>query len=168
MMTEFSFWWTITFKKNESKIVNVIQNFQWVCCVSRNWLVTEPSCGLEQCVALFYRPSSSAGQKEHNLFKWTDYNCNSKNNFICKYSDGRLLLMLILAVTFRYLIGNKSETSIFSVNILYKRTSNVNCATSCMCLEKHPVPTPAGNITTLTGKQILKLYWCICYFLLTQ
>uniref|UniRef100_A0A8C1PIY7 Layilin b n=1 Tax=Cyprinus carpio TaxID=7962 RepID=A0A8C1PIY7_CYPCA len=124
----------------------------------RNWLVTEPSCGLDQCVALFYRPSSSAGQKEHNLFKWTDYNCNSKNNFICKYSDGRRLLMLTLAVTFRYLIGNKSETSIFSVNVLYKRTSNVNCAASCMCLEKHPVPTPAGNITTLTGKQILKLY----------
>ncbi|XP_059370464.1 layilin [Carassius carassius] len=76
----------------------------------RNWLVTEPSCGLDQCVALFYRPSSSAGQKEHNLFKWTDYNCNSKNNFICKYSD-----------------------------------------------EKHPVPTPAGNITTLTGTDELTL-----------
>ncbi|XP_016379426.1 chondrolectin-like [Sinocyclocheilus rhinocerous] len=30
----------------------------------RNWLVTEPSCGLDQCVALFYRPSSSSGQKE--------------------------------------------------------------------------------------------------------
>uniref|UniRef100_A0A672SBU4 Layilin-like n=1 Tax=Sinocyclocheilus grahami TaxID=75366 RepID=A0A672SBU4_SINGR len=81
-----------------------------VCCVSRNWLVTEPSCGLDQCVALFYKPSSSAGQKEHDLFKWTDYNCNSKNNFICKYSD-----------------------------------------------EKHPVPTPAGNITTLTGTDDLTL-----------
>ncbi|XDV32378.1 hypothetical protein PO909_003223 [Leuciscus waleckii] len=69
----------------------------------RNWLVTEPSCGLDQCVALFYRPSSSAVQKKRNLFKWTDYNCNSRNNFICKYSD-----------------------------------------------EKHPVPTPAGNITTHT------------------
>ncbi|XP_056119324.1 layilin isoform X3 [Rhinichthys klamathensis goyatoka] len=69
----------------------------------RNWLVTEPSCGLDQCVALFYRPSSSAVQKKRNLFKWMDYNCNSKNNFICKYSD-----------------------------------------------EKHPVPTPAGNITTHT------------------
>ncbi|XP_042595386.1 layilin-like isoform X2 [Cyprinus carpio] len=57
-----------------------------------------------------FRPSSSAGQKEHNLFKWTDYNCNSKNNFICKYSD-----------------------------------------------EKHPVPTPAGNITTLTGTDDLTL-----------
>lgn len=76
----------------------------------RNWLVTEPSCGLDQCVALFYRPSSSAGQKEHNLFKWTDYSCNSKNNFICKYSD-----------------------------------------------EKHPVPTSAGNITTLTGTDGLTL-----------
>ncbi|KAG1951556.1 layilin [Pimephales promelas] len=70
----------------------------------RNWLVTEPSCGLDQCVALFYRPSSSAVLKKRNMFKWTDFNCNSKNNFICKYSD-----------------------------------------------EKHPVPTPAGNITTHTG-----------------
>ncbi|XP_073673877.1 layilin isoform X1 [Garra rufa] len=76
----------------------------------RNWLVTEPSCGLDQCVALIYRPSSSAGRKEHNLFKWTDYSCNSKNNFICKYSD-----------------------------------------------EKHPVPTPAGNITTHTGTDDLTL-----------
>ncbi len=83
--------------------------------------MTEPSCGLDQCVALFYRPSSSAGQNEHNLFKWTDDNCNSKNNFICKYSDGRPLLMLMLAVTFRCLIGNKSETNIFSVNIYYVR-----------------------------------------------
>lgn len=76
----------------------------------RNWLVTEPSCGLDQCVALFYRPSSSAVLKKRNLFKWTDYNCNSKNNFICKYSD-----------------------------------------------EKHPVPTPAGNITTHTGIDDLTL-----------
>ncbi|XP_067306933.1 layilin isoform X2 [Pseudorasbora parva] len=70
----------------------------------RNWLETEPSCGLDQCVALLHRPSSSAVQKKRNMFKWTDYNCNSRNNFICKYSD-----------------------------------------------EKHPVPTPAGNITTHTG-----------------
>ncbi|XP_042627039.1 layilin-like isoform X2 [Cyprinus carpio] len=76
----------------------------------RNWLVTEPSCGLDKCVALFYRPSPSSGQKEHSLFKWTDDNCNSKNNFICKYSD-----------------------------------------------EKHPVPTPAGNITTPTGIDNLTL-----------
>lgn len=120
--------------------------------------MAEPSCGLDQCVALFYRPSSSAGWKEHNLFKWIDYNCNSKNNFICKYSDGRFFLMLMLAVTLNYLIGNKCETSIFRVNILCKRTWNVNCAASCICLEKHPVPTPAGNITTFTGKQILKFY----------
>ncbi|TRY84882.1 hypothetical protein DNTS_017996 [Danionella cerebrum] len=53
----------------------------------RNWMLMEPSCGLDRCTALFYRPSSSAGQKKSNLFKWTDFNCNSKNNFICKYSD---------------------------------------------------------------------------------
>ncbi|XP_055052385.2 layilin isoform X4 [Misgurnus anguillicaudatus] len=58
----------------------------------RNWLVTEPSCGREQCVALFYRSSISAGQKELNLFKWMDNNCNFKNNFICKYSDEKHLV----------------------------------------------------------------------------
>lgn len=60
----------------------------------RNWMVTEPSCGHEQCVALLYQPSTSAGQKEGTLFKWIDYNCNSKKNFICKYSEGRSLLLL--------------------------------------------------------------------------
>nr|XP_055052384.1 layilin isoform X3 [Misgurnus anguillicaudatus] len=58
----------------------------------RNWLVTEPSCGREQCVALFYRSSISAGQKELNLFKWMDNNCNFRNNFICKYSDEKHLV----------------------------------------------------------------------------
>ncbi|KAA0701959.1 Layilin Precursor [Triplophysa tibetana] len=58
----------------------------------RNWVVTEPSCGHEQCVALFYRPSTSAGQKKGTLFKWTDCNCNSKNNFICKYSEEKHLV----------------------------------------------------------------------------
>lgn len=58
----------------------------------RNWLVTEPSCGRDQCVALFYRSSNSAGQKELNVFKWIDYNCNFKNNFICKYSDEKHLV----------------------------------------------------------------------------
>lgn len=70
----------------------------------RNWLVTEPSCGHERCAALFYRPSTSAGQKEGTLFKWTDYNCNSKKNFICKYSEGKTLLLLF---------NSKYETSIF-------------------------------------------------------
>lgn len=76
------------------------------------------------------------------------------------------LLMLMLAVTLRCLIENKYQQASFSVNILCKRTSNVN---SCVCLEKHPVPTPAGNITTHTGKQIHKCHLvCLLLFFLTQ
>ncbi|XP_026869492.2 layilin [Electrophorus electricus] len=48
----------------------------------RHWLLKEPSCGSELCGALYHRTSSLA----HYMLKWTDTNCNAKNNFICKYS----------------------------------------------------------------------------------
>ncbi|MCI4385756.1 hypothetical protein PGIGA_G00054360 [Pangasianodon gigas] len=53
----------------------------------RNWLLKEPSCGFDQCVALHYRTNAHASLKGRNMFKWTDIRCNSKNNFICKYAE---------------------------------------------------------------------------------
>ncbi|XP_060799826.1 layilin isoform X2 [Neoarius graeffei] len=53
----------------------------------RNWLLNEPSCGFDQCVALNYRPNAPASLKGHYMFKWSDFRCNKKNNFICKYAE---------------------------------------------------------------------------------
>ncbi|XP_051962925.1 layilin isoform X2 [Xyrauchen texanus] len=89
--TDGDFW--IGLRRNpqyKDSVADCPSQFYWLDysqATFRNWLVTEPSCGHDQCVALLYRPSSSAGQREHNLFKWTDNNCNTKNNFICKYSE---------------------------------------------------------------------------------
>lgn len=40
------------------------------------------------CVALYYQPSAPPDEDGHFLFQWNDNNCNSKNNFVCKYSEG--------------------------------------------------------------------------------
>ncbi|XP_046718736.1 layilin isoform X1 [Silurus meridionalis] len=53
----------------------------------RNWMLNEPSCGFEQCVALYYRPDASASPKDRHMLKWSDIGCNIKNNFICKYAE---------------------------------------------------------------------------------
>ena len=54
----------------------------------RNWHWDEPSCGGEMCVVLYYQPSAPPDEDGHFLFQWNDNNCNSKNNFVCKYSEG--------------------------------------------------------------------------------
>ncbi|KAF5899859.1 layilin-like isoform X2, partial [Clarias magur] len=48
----------------------------------RNWQLNKPSCGTGQCVALYYNLRAPA-----SLFKWSDFGCKSKNNFICKYAE---------------------------------------------------------------------------------
>ncbi|XP_037543339.1 layilin [Nematolebias whitei] len=52
----------------------------------RNWHVDEPSCGYEVCVVMYHQPSAPAGQGELYMFQWNDDNCETKNNFICKYT----------------------------------------------------------------------------------
>ncbi|KAF0876917.1 LAYN protein, partial [Crocuta crocuta] len=54
----------------------------------RNWYVDEPSCGSEVCVVMYHQPSAPAGIGGRYMFQWNDDQCNMKNNFICKYSDG--------------------------------------------------------------------------------
>ncbi|XP_076833003.1 layilin isoform X2 [Brachyhypopomus gauderio] len=52
----------------------------------RNWFLNEPSCGSGFCATLYHRSPSLVTPQPHYMFKWTDSNCNAKNNFICKYS----------------------------------------------------------------------------------
>uniref|UniRef100_A0A3Q3G2P9 Layilin b n=1 Tax=Labrus bergylta TaxID=56723 RepID=A0A3Q3G2P9_9LABR len=54
----------------------------------RNWHWDEPSCGTEMCAVLYHQPSAPPDEEGHFLFQWNDDNCNSKNNFVCKYSEG--------------------------------------------------------------------------------
>lgn len=55
----------------------------------RNWHWDEPSCGGEMCVVLYHQPSAPPDEG-HFLFHWNDNNCNSKNNFVCKYPEEKV------------------------------------------------------------------------------
>ncbi|XP_020773728.1 chondrolectin [Boleophthalmus pectinirostris] len=55
----------------------------------RNWHWDEPSCGTEMCVVLYHQPSAPPDEEGHFLFQWNDDNCNSKNNYVCKYTEKR-------------------------------------------------------------------------------
>ncbi|XP_028276457.1 layilin [Parambassis ranga] len=56
----------------------------------RNWHWDEPSCGGEMCVVLYHQPSAPPDEAGHFLFQWNDDNCNSKNNFVCKYPEEKV------------------------------------------------------------------------------
>ncbi|KAM3616028.1 uncharacterized protein V6R79_011067 [Siganus canaliculatus] len=56
----------------------------------RNWHWDEPSCGAEMCVVLYHQPSAPPDEEGHFLFQWNDDNCNSKNNYVCKYSEEKI------------------------------------------------------------------------------
>ncbi|XP_036070651.1 layilin isoform X1 [Oryzias melastigma] len=58
----------------------------------RNWHWDEPSCGKERCVVLYHQPSEPIGEDGRFAFQWIDDNCSSKNNFICKYQEEKLLV----------------------------------------------------------------------------
>ncbi|KAM8769084.1 layilin isoform 2-T2 [Acanthopagrus schlegelii] len=53
----------------------------------RNWHWDEPSCGAEMCAVLYHQPSAPPDEEGHFLFQWNDDNCNSKNNYVCKYPE---------------------------------------------------------------------------------
>lgn len=55
----------------------------------RNWHWDEPSCGVEMCAVLYYQPSALPDDDGHFLFHWNDDNCDTKNNFVCKYPEGK-------------------------------------------------------------------------------
>lgn len=68
----------------------------------RNWHWDEPSCGREMCAVLYYQPSAPPDEEGHFLFQWNDDNCNSKNNFVCKYPEGEAVNQRLCAVVSRY------------------------------------------------------------------
>ncbi|XP_062309043.1 layilin [Osmerus eperlanus] len=55
----------------------------------RKWHWDEPSCGYEVCVVMYHQPSAPPGQGGLYMFQWNDDNCETKNNFICKYTTER-------------------------------------------------------------------------------
>ncbi|XP_029030110.1 layilin [Betta splendens] len=55
----------------------------------RNWHWDEPSCGFEVCVVMYHQPSAPPGLGGLYMFQWNDDNCETKNNFICKYTAER-------------------------------------------------------------------------------
>ncbi|KAL7834483.1 hypothetical protein SRHO_G00287300 [Serrasalmus rhombeus] len=55
----------------------------------RNWHWDEPSCGYEVCVVMYHQPSAPPGIGGLYMFQWNDDNCETKNNFICKYTKDR-------------------------------------------------------------------------------
>lgn len=57
----------------------------------RNWHTDEPSCGYEVCVVMYHQPSASSDEGNRYMFQWNDDNCETKNNFICKYTKGEIL-----------------------------------------------------------------------------
>jgi hypothetical protein len=42
------------------------------------------------CVVLYHQPSAPPDEGGRFMFQWNDENCNTKNNFVCKYSEGEL------------------------------------------------------------------------------
>ncbi|XP_061659899.1 layilin-like [Syngnathoides biaculeatus] len=54
----------------------------------RNWHWDEPSCGYEVCVVMYHQPSAPPGPGGLYMFQWNDDNCETKHNFICKYTSG--------------------------------------------------------------------------------
>ncbi|KAG7217279.1 hypothetical protein INR49_027823, partial [Caranx melampygus] len=52
----------------------------------RNWHWDEPSCGYEVCVVMYHQPSAPPDLGGLYMFQWNDDNCETKNNFICKYT----------------------------------------------------------------------------------
>ncbi|KAL0973019.1 hypothetical protein UPYG_G00197820 [Umbra pygmaea] len=56
----------------------------------RNWNWDEPSCGNEMCVVMYYQSSTPKDEGGRLMFQWNDENCNSNNNFVCKYSEEKL------------------------------------------------------------------------------
>ncbi|KAM4620349.1 layilin [Polymixia lowei] len=57
----------------------------------RHWHWDEPSCGYEVCVVMYHQPSAPPGLGGLYMFQWNDDNCETKNNFICKYTTEKPL-----------------------------------------------------------------------------
>ncbi|XP_053702305.1 layilin [Synchiropus splendidus] len=74
---------------NEESMADCSAQYYWLDgsrSTFRNWHWDEPSCGYEVCVVMYHQPSAPAGMGGLYMFQWNDDNCETKNNFICKYT----------------------------------------------------------------------------------
>uniref|UniRef100_A0A3P9KGM4 Layilin a n=1 Tax=Oryzias latipes TaxID=8090 RepID=A0A3P9KGM4_ORYLA len=91
--TDGDFW--IGLRRNdalEDNIPDCPSQYYWLDgsrSTFRNWHFDEPSCGSEVCVVLYHQPSAPPGLGGPYMFQWNDDNCETKNNFICKYTAER-------------------------------------------------------------------------------
>ncbi|XP_047199504.1 layilin [Hippoglossus stenolepis] len=85
----------------------------------RNWHWDEPSCGYEVCVVMYHQPSAPAGLGGLYMFQWNDDNCETKNNFICKYTAENPLDPLPPS-------PNSSQTDVFPASVLPLNPSDQN------------------------------------------
>ncbi|XP_030648788.1 layilin [Chanos chanos] len=77
---------------NEDIIEDCPSQYYWLDgseSTFRNWHWDEPSCGYEVCVVMYHQPSAPPGLGGLYMFQWNDDNCETKNNFICKYTKER-------------------------------------------------------------------------------
>ncbi|CAJ1063970.1 layilin [Xyrichtys novacula] len=77
---------------NEDSSSDCSSQYYWVDgskSTFRNWHWDEPSCGYEVCVVMYHQPSAPPGLGGLYMFQWNDDNCETKNNFICKYTGER-------------------------------------------------------------------------------
>lgn len=128
--------WIVHFKSNTSLFVHFI-------CL-RNWHWDEPSCGGEMCVVLYYQPSIPQDEDGHFLFRWNDHNCDSKNNFVCKYREGEsvnpvavghsVLLHFCFSYDYRYIhfiyqgpVVKHEPSSVSDLSRDFYKLSCVNC-----------------------------------------
>ncbi|KAM4546199.1 layilin [Fundulus diaphanus] len=74
---------------HEDSSLNCSSQYYWLdgsISTFRNWHIDEPSCGYEVCVVMYHQPSAPVGHGGLYMFQWNDDNCETKNNFICKYT----------------------------------------------------------------------------------
>uniref|UniRef100_A0A8D2LQ63 Layilin n=1 Tax=Varanus komodoensis TaxID=61221 RepID=A0A8D2LQ63_VARKO len=88
------FWIGLTREENLGNSTECPDSYFWSDGSSfpfRNWYADEPSCGSEVCVVMYHQPSAPDGDGGPYMFQWNDDRCGMKNNFICKYAQGRLV-----------------------------------------------------------------------------
>uniref|UniRef100_A0AAY4BXR9 C-type lectin domain-containing protein n=1 Tax=Denticeps clupeoides TaxID=299321 RepID=A0AAY4BXR9_9TELE len=122
----------------------------------RNWHWDEPSCGYEVCVVMYHQPSAPPGPSGLYMFQWNDDNCETKNNFICKYTKGTedspclsgswSCILMEKKNPSCHLLLEGDQTAVSSLHALYK-------VTECMVNFSGNLPpsTPAKNKSS-TGK----------------
>ncbi|KAK3509112.1 hypothetical protein QTP70_020222 [Hemibagrus guttatus] len=88
----------------------------------RNWHTDEPSCGYEVCVVMYHQPSASSDEGNSYMFQWNDDNCETKNNFICKYTkDNVMNIVYIILPTIPLLLLLIVANGVFCFKLFAKR-----------------------------------------------